>query len=1010
MRPLFWSFLLVLFTLLVSHGEASIFLEAEDFNLQGDGWKAAANAQTRRASLAAALNGSAGGTDSTATRDVTIPTAGKWRIWVRYLARGEIPEGAFDVDVLQAGHPTGGKTFDTSHQPGAEKADYQWGHFEADLQGGPHTLRLRKHGKRNASGLVRHIDCLFLTQDMDTRPDHLDFGPQVWMRVTLAEGYGKPAYIHVFSDHFRSPWYGHYALSKDGTEKGLRPKRREAFLNSGESTAWCNVTETVYQDSGAILHIQPAYTYTERAPHFKGVVEFANQPSDQAVVRRIAVDDAPSLVAIVVPPNFETPENVAKITTNLEMARHYGEIADQMQWPTAGRPPVKFPFFVASNLNPGKIGRAVLERELKTLSNFGFNGLGDSGLLGPQSAAHKYIGGAGWHRKGSYSAPDTERITRQAASTYQSQVKEGIKPEQIAYAMVMDEPTGESAAKLAGDAASIAGFRDWIKAKGLQPADLLLSSWEEVKPVPDTERDQFPALHYYTQQYRTVALGRMIALQKKVLHENWKARFPVNVNLSDGAIYYGNFCGQGVDYFTLLHETDQNAIWSEDWSNLASTYQNASFNVELMRAAARKHGQHLGHHLIAYAGRTGYDIRLKAVSEAARGIKAFKSFAYGPRWATHEGSPWQSATSVWADHAAVVREIGAVEDILLPAQPRPAEVALLYSSAADAWTYGRNLASGFERMHTWLALTHAQVPVDVLHETEVADGLLDRYKVCYLSDPNLTRTAAAGLRAWVEGGGTLILTAGAGQFDEFNRPLPDIDSLLPFKRAPLEVLQRHNAAGRYLSNLAPKDEVKAGTSRIQILSVKQTIGGVVADAKTRVEASFGDGQPAGVRSSIGKGTVVARGYLPALDYIRRALLAKNGVEIRTEEIRDNGIPGSEDVRDLDLTEKSYNPWEFPAELRQHIVQPARDAGISPPVSCDVALVDAVYMEAGNSVLIPLANYTLNPIPRLTLEIAVNRPVKEISSVYQGVMKYEDAGAGRIRVQLPLECTDFISIR
>ena len=140
------------------------------------------------------------------------------------------------------------------------------------------------------------------------------------------------------------------------------------------------------------------------------------------------------------------------------------------------------------------------------------------------------------------------------------------------------------------------------------------------------------------------------------------------------------------------------------------------------------------------------------------------------------------------------------------------------------------------------------------------------------------------------------------------------------------------------------------------------------------------------------------------------MLAKHGVELRTEEIRDNGIPGSEDVRDLDLTEKSYNPWEFPAELRQHIVQPARDAGISPPVSCDVALVDAVYMEAGNSVLIPLANYTLNPIPRLTLEIAVNRPVKEISSVYHGVMKYEDAGAGRIRVQLPLECTDFISIR
>src|SRR5690606_30538042 len=154
------------------------------------------------------------------------------------------------------------------------------------------------------------------------------------------------------------------------------------------------------------------------------------------------------------------------------------------------------------------------------------------------------------------------------------------------------------------------------------------------------------------------------------------------------------------------------------------------------------------------------------VSEAARGIKAFKSFAYGPRWATHEGSPWQTATAIWFDHATAVREIGAVEDLLLPAQPRPAEVALFYSSASDAWTHKRNLAFGFERMHTWLALTHAQVPVDVVHESEVEQGLLEQYKVCYLSDPHLTRASAVKLRSWVERGGTLILTAGAAQFDE----------------------------------------------------------------------------------------------------------------------------------------------------------------------------------------------------------------------------------------------------
>ena len=47
-----------------------------------------------------------------------------------------------------------------------------------------------------------------------------------------------------------------------------------------------------------------------------------------------------------------------------------------------------------------------------------------------------------------------------------------------------------------------------------------------------------------------------------------------------------------------------------------------------------------------------------------------------------------------------------------------------------------NFAYGFDRMHTWLALAHAQVPVDIVPEREIER--LDGYKVCYLSGPNLT--------------------------------------------------------------------------------------------------------------------------------------------------------------------------------------------------------------------------------------------------------------------------------
>ncbi len=107
-----------------------------------------------------------------------------------------------------------------------------------------------------------------------------------------------------------------------------------------------------------------------------------------------------------------------------------------------------------------------------------------------------------------------------------------------------------------------------------------------------------------------------MAAQKKISEEAYGRSFPTNVNLSDGAVYHANFCSHGVDYFELLNRDDSNAIWGEDWSHNASTYQCAGFNVDLMRAAARKRGQTIGHYLITY-NRTPWDNKLKATSETA---------------------------------------------------------------------------------------------------------------------------------------------------------------------------------------------------------------------------------------------------------------------------------------------------------------------------------------------------------------------------------------------------------
>lgn len=995
----------------------ALFFEVENFTVQGDGWKVQRNAQTRQASLGVALNGAAGDGKSTATQSVEVPSAGTWRVWVRYMVHTRW-RGPFEVDLLSGEKVLATHTFDLNAAAGAASWDYVWESFDVDLPtAGEYLLRLRKYQNKNSSGYVRNVDAVLLTQDLDQKPDHIPFGPQTWMKVTLGDGYEKPVQVHIFADHYRSPWYAHYAVSKDGMEDGLNPKRKDALLSSGETTGWVNITRAIYQDSGARLLLYPLYSYNapEKPVSFKATVAFAPKPDDSAIVKKYETDYSPATLQVVLPPNLETPENIAQLRSDREFSEEYGKIADNFIWPKIGKAPTKFPFYVGANLSPDAMDARILQRELKTLRYFGFNGIGSSRIYEESGFPHKYIGGVGWFTKGSYSAPDIEKIRARAAALYPKQVEDGITAGQIDFAMVMDEPTGEPLSKLAADDASIEGFRNWLKSKKLTPQELMVASWDEVKPVTEAQRDQSPALYYYSQQYRTVALGNFMAIQKQFLKENWKADFPVVANFSDGAIYYGNFYGQGVDYFTLLHETDQNAIWSEDWSNNATTYQNATFNVELMRAAARKGGQWLGHHLIVYAGRTGYDVRLKAVSEAARGVRAFKSFAYGPVWATHERSPWQRNTAVWKDHASVVREFGAVEEWLMPAKLKKAEVALLYSSASDIWSVGQNLSSGFDRMHTWLALTHAQIPVDVVHENEVADGVLSDYKIAYLSDPNLTRASARKLAEWVRGGGTLVLAAGAGGRDEFNRTLNTIDALLPFQRTPVQTLQTHLNAGRFLTALKAQGNVTQGAAQIEVLSQQQTFANVPSQGVV-VEATFDDGSPAALRAAVGQGSVVVRGYFPALDYIRQALVAK-GAAVKDKTADDaplqdenQGIPTALDVEELDPSKKSYNPWEYPAAVREAIVAPVRTAKVQPPVVCNVPLVDAPYLQAPQGILIPLANYTLQPIKEMTLEVAVEKPVKEVRSVHQGVLPFQKMGDKKIRVSLPLDCTDFLTIQ
>jgi hypothetical protein len=1044
-RRIFWAWLL--WSLLAFHASAeSIFFEAESMQPSSSGWAATSNAQTGRASRAQTLWGAAGEGDAVASKPLRVSEAGRYRVWVRYMQVAAW-RGAFQMTVSEGQKQVAAETFDLAVVPDVADWEYTWQSLDADLSAGEVTLSLTKHEQQNCVGYVRHVDCVLLTTDHKLVPDHLPFGPQTLVRATLDESYDRPVYLHLFADHYRSPWYAHYAIGRDGIREELAPPA-EQMLEPGEVTPWCNLTPTIYQDSGAALNLSVRHSYHEKAASFRAKLEFARgrvdsypaqghafaeRPTndDVEIIRTFQIDATPNGVVIVVPPDLESPRNIALLKRDREFADEIGQLADAFTWPTHGRRPVRIPFLVTSNIGGYElpIDTAVQTREQKTLDYFGFNG-------GPERMLH----GAWYMQHESYARPDLDTMRSRASDDFKLFEKSGRKLDDIAACMLMDEPTGQTAAFMANDEAYCDQFRAWLRAKSLTPEALLVASWEDVRPVVETDRDRSPALHYFTQLFRTRALGDFMATQRMMLEEIRGRSVPTMVNFSDGATYHANFSGQGVDYFELLDADDQNAIWGEDWANNSSTYQCAGFNVALMQAAALKRGQTIGHYLIAHAGRTAWDTKTKAVSETARGVLMWQNYSYGPAWGSHEGGPpsrshlWWGKPELWRANAEIPREIGAVEDWLLTAEPAPADVAILYSSSSDVWTMWTNLASGFDRMHTWLALTHAQIPTDILSERDVEAGLLT-HKVCYLSGPNLTRAAATALRTWVESGGTLFLTAGAASRDEFNRPLEMLTLLLPVERAEAVHLEPYHNAGKFLSYLLPQDTVTWGGEQLEVLSIKQQLSPVASQAgvNTEVLATYQDGQPAVVSGTVGKGRIIVCGFLPALSYIKPALLARRPLEQKLDaqqaaakqSARDNadqpeatnatvssnsGTAAVEGISaaDREFLDRSYNPWQYPAAIRERILTPVRALKLTSSLNCDTPLIDAVELRCDQGILIALSNHTLRPLDRIELQLKSDKPVTRVESVRHGLIPFEPLANGVIRITLPLEASDFVT--
>lgn len=615
---------------------------------------------------------------------------------------------------------------------------------------------------------------------------------------------------------------------------------------------------------------------------------------------------------------------------------------------------------------------------------------------------------------------------------------------------------------LAENPAAMARFRDYLKAQGLQPADVGANDWAAVLPLgrslvppdlrpppprkidrpeppgvegepldeakladelagppapkepPKEEKppEPFPPparntpanrrLFYWTMRFYAWDSARHFAVSTRALERAFWPGMPIltNWNFFSGRFYVPGPAANnadkqspdaamgGHDWLEFGRLRGGTMLWTEDWFGDGMAPQ-WSFYCSKLRCAAELGGVTFGGYVIPRtAGDRADGILQKILCVIGSGGKAIKYFVFGPEY-NFPGNCYSENARVLPKMAEAHAMIGAAEDLLWPGKRPRAEAAILMPRSAQAWdaaairipnqihdatnNHLNNATVDYlaEVFDLYLALQHANIPVDFVDEDDLTEGGLAPYRVLYATAPNIPEEGQRGLAAWTRAGGTLVTVAGAGARGRYDEPCAALAGLSGIQEAPRERLLVAN-----LGSLKPVGKVRGAAGEADAMGVRSALAG----RPQAVEAAFDDGAPAIVQQAAGKGRVVHFAWMPGLSYAKSASGAKDRL-----------------------------PVGFSEAIRRWIAWPTTLAGIRPPVVADAPMVETPLLLSGKGAAVTLLNWTGEPLERLTLTLRVPFAVRSAESVKQGNLTFEKAEGG-LSLSLPLGAADILMLR
>ncbi len=505
-------------------------------------------------------------------------------------------------------------------------------------------------------------------------------------------------------------------------------------------------------------------------------------------------------------------------------------------------------------------------------------------------------------------------------------------------------------------------FRTWLKGEKVRPEDVVKGAGDDWSKIaystkPETAESN-GRLYYHSKQFE-YAHGIARLKKRTDLIRRYLPNAGVGANFSP---HHGHhYLGPTHKWITLFREGGMTMPWSEDyiWQVPVGTMQMNFITLDQFRAGRKHHPDGRIHYYVMphSPGVTPENWRRQFYGDLMHGAKVLNLFEFRPVQHAYTENHVSGPENYVAVRRALY-ELGTFEDVVQDGRVARGNVALWFSEAADVWDDDDG-SFGPAKRTLYTALLHSGRPLDFVTDEDALDGTVDDYEALYVTDRHVSRAATTAIAKWVEQGGRLFATAGAGWYDEFGEPNESFQKLTGVRYDTLEAPE--SAAVEFtkqeLPFAEPADEVRHDSKSFPVFGA--LVRSKVTDGE--VLATFAKGSPAVSRREVGRGSVVACQFQPGLSYFHPAIPR---IPV------DRGSHAD--------TMSHFLPTEFDENVRTLIESPLEN--VPKPVDCSARLVESRLLQSKDGFVIPVVNWSPEPVEKLVVRVPNEHLPRRVTNV------------------------------